>query len=212
MKKLLSILLLGASLWSTAQTNIGVEEGKFYMQEDSLDISSNARNSFDDNMLTSTIYYFNEFNLGVVFVKTLRVDSITIHFQSSNGSCGRPVQVSYIELSNRSPYTWETGYKPLGTFYTNCSASSVTFEKTFDSTDGLYFQFTMTDGSNPPQLYEFQIWGGEPLITSVTDVLEVKEKEVIGCYNLNGQIVDEETKGFVILRYNDRSTEKRFNY
>jgi len=76
----------------------------------------------------------------------------------------------------------------------------------------LYFQFTMTDGSNPPQLYEFQIWGGEPLITSVTDVLEVKEKEVIGCYNLNGQIVDEETKGFVILRYNDRSTEKRFNY
>lgn len=210
MKKLL-LLLLGAQLSVFAQTNVGVEEGRFYMQEDSLDISTNAKRAFDDNMSSTANYFLTPFHLGVVFWNPVRVDSITIHYQSYNGSCGAAVQVSYIELENSSPFTWEADYKPVGTFFASCTGGSITFQNPIASTEGLYFKFTMANGSKPPHFKEFQIWGGDPMITSISELRD-KEKVEVAWYNFNGQAVDKETKGFIIVLFSDGSTEKRWNY
>lgn len=54
--------------------------------------------------------------------------------------------------------------------------------------------------------------GFDPSSGVVNITTPIKQKEVIGRYNLNGQLVSDDYEGFTIVRYSDGSTKKIMNH
>jgi hypothetical protein len=213
MKKLFTLLLLGVGLFGYSQTIERSEMRYIFTQR------GTPTKMFDSDKETWSYLYQSTEYVGVIFWEEMDIDSITIHFQSTNGDCGRYLATSSANMVNKEhPYTWES-YESIGGFWSSCSEDSVTFVLDQKSKKGIKLQFEMDAVTRrPPHISEMIIYGSIPLVTSVTRI-ENTSKEVEIVYDLTGREIPFrvdgeriiiEKSGIVIIRYTDGSTEKRF--
>lgn len=200
MKRILVLILSLLALGVNAQTNLGV----VYVDEY---VGGVQTNLFDEDPGTSISYSTVVYpSVGVIFTQPVDIDSVVVNYNNQIGGQYISTIINVLEGGNWSDpiydfyYVAEAGTQRI--FVKDLNLSGVT---------GIRIRTTdVYQGLDHPDWNEVEFWGSPSIATGI-DEFQLMEDMILAVYNLNGRVVDIDTPGLVIVRWESGKVEKIVN-